>query len=248
MPEILMSPDVRATLGPDAARRIAAVGSLSPGHCPVCRQDLPANGPAVVLVVRGTASVSAAYAHPACTPSTVIDVPEEVLAAQMPTELDMAMTTLLVEHGGVRLPVLVAEMPTAMAFHGTGQPAGLGELTNMLPATLLGQGFSLISRLRSAPRKAAGWVAAIGSDSEVGVVPLVVLAPDATVFYTGTAQLPAGWGPAARNLGWCVLYGSGTPVGWPETVDGRMGLRALRSVAASGDLVGARVAVVWRVP
>jgi hypothetical protein len=130
MTEILMSDEVRALLGEEGAAR--------------------------VRLARSTTVTNAAFAHPGCAPSVVIDVTDEQMAEAMPDEADMAMTAALVEHGGgVLLPTLLAELEGA-AYAAQGPAGTLGELTDVLVSTLLARGFALVTRLRQAPRHAPG--------------------------------------------------------------------------------------------
>jgi hypothetical protein len=142
----------------------------------------------------------------------------------------------------VGLPVLVAEMRTSRAFAAQGPAGQLGDLTDLLVSGLLERGFTLVTRLREAPRKAAAWSAVI-SPGAGGAVQVDITDPAGGLFYTGTAYLPDRWPDAAQRLGWCVLY-SGV-VELPRPGAPGVALRVLRSAAAAGGLVGARVAVGW---
>jgi hypothetical protein len=93
--EILMSDEVREALGVEGARQVVLT-SLEGGHCPVCHDGLPAGGPANVVVVRSSTITHAAYAHPGCSGSVVLDVPHETLVDEWPQELDMQMTAVMI--------------------------------------------------------------------------------------------------------------------------------------------------------
>lgn len=238
-----MSEEVRALLGPVAAARVEAT-PLAGGHCPVCADDLNPDGPATVLLLRSPHVTNAAFAHPRCVPSAVIDVSDDAMAAGMDVAeeegTDMNMTAALVEHGRAMLPCLLAE-PQGFAYGVQGPAGQLGEMTDLMVSTVLGRGLALVARLREAPRHAAGWGATLapGLDGWFG---LEVTDPSGGIMYVGTVKLPDGWQQAARIYGWCVLYVGGfrLPAGAGDT------MRALRDAARAGELAGGRMPVTWR--
>ncbi len=243
MAEIRMSDEVRALLGPDGARRIErAFRSLAGGHCPVCRRDLPAEGPANVVLVCSSTTTQAAFAHPACTDSMVLRVSDDMLAQVLPDEADMTVSALMLEHARALLPVLVAELPTHRAYHAQGPAGSMGELTDVLVSALLEWGFDLVTRLREAPRRTADCAATVRAGTGAAVQ-LDIVGPGGTLFYAGTACPPEGWAEATRRYGWCVLYAG--PVGLGSAGEASAALKALRAAAGRGELVGARLPVTW---
>ncbi|KAB7833532.1 hypothetical protein [Streptomyces mobaraensis] len=237
MPDLQMSDEVRQLLGPEGAARAAEV-SLADGQCVHCHRPLDGT---VHLVVRTHGNfLHAVYVHAACGPSEIVELPADEAPPVPADGYDMAMTAAVLDHGGADLPVLVAET-VSKAYLVNGGPAA--ELTSAVAAALLGQGFSLISRLRAAPPPVAEWVGVLllghGPAGEDG---LLVLDPDGGQFYAGAVELPDGWLQHVGRYGWAVLYVG--DVGLPELRgEGKAFARALRAAAQAGRLVGARIAV-----
>lgn len=240
--EILTSAEVREALGVDGMRQVQRA-SLTEGRCPFCQRGLPADGPVTVVMARSSTITHAAYAHPQCSASVVLDVPDELLAQSWPDAMDMGVTLALVPHGQALLPVIVAELPNSRAYRANGPAGRMGELTDLMVSGLLERGWALVSRLREAPRKVAGWTVAMRPGTAAAKLMMTITANDATVFYEGTAYPPPGWQAAVERYGWCVLYAASVAVG--EATEYGASLRELRAASARGDLVGARVTVAW---
>lgn len=237
-----LTDEVRAALGGEAVANLTAMLDAT-ARCAVCQQPLLEQVPVSVLVTRSATTMHVSFAHPVCAPSSVRQVPEEVMTAAVGAEHDMTMSALVLGDGGRQVPVLVAEMPAIRAWYG-GDPAGGAELTNMMVAFLLQEQFALVSRLREAPRATAAWETTIGPVGERGSAPLRMLARGGEMlFYGGTVHLPQQWSIAAQRLGWCVLY-AGT-VQLPASGPAAACLTALRDAAATGGLVGARLPLTW---
>ncbi|MFP3989512.1 hypothetical protein U9R90_18935 [Streptomyces sp. E11-3] len=238
MADIRMSAAVRAVLGPDGVSQAASV-TLATGVCVVCEQNLDPEEPANVVVAVGCSVAHVRYSHLACADSAVVEVPAQDLR---PTPGDggvtMRMSAGLVEHRGTVLPVLMAELQTPVFLRdGAGS-----ELVDVLSSGLLQGGFSLIGRLRQAPAPAAQWVAAFGDPcGSEGAAPLHVLEPDGTIFYTGTFVPSAAWVREVERYRWCVLYAGRIGLADVPGQDQRATTRALRTAAAAGRLVGARL-------
>jgi hypothetical protein len=239
--EILVSDEVRALLGNEAVERFGAV-SLDGGQCPVCREEILAAGPATMVVLCTSTVTYVRYAHPVCSASTVHQVPDDAVAAAGPDDgLRMDMTAGLVQHGGAVLPVLVAELRAQVLA----TPGPDGELTDLMLSGLLERGWVLVGRLREAPRRVPGWSVHIGPGPGDDVQVLITDA-EGVEFYTGTAWLPDGWRPAVERYGFCVLYAGPSGVGDMDLADQDARLKALRSAAGNGMLVGARAPVMWQ--
>lgn len=237
MVELQMGPEVRALLGPEGLARAAEV-PLAGGQCLTCRRPLDGT---VSMVVRTNGSfIHVAYVHAACGPSEVIEMDDDFSPATPADGYAMTMTAAVLDHGGADLPVLVAETVSKAYVVNNGS----GELTNVVASHLLGNGFHLVTRLRQAPPPAAEWIGALllghGPAGEDG---LLVLDPEGGQFYAGSVDLPDGWLTAAARYGWAVLYVGN--VGGPEPRDhnAKATVRALRTAAQTGQLVGARIAV-----
>lgn len=234
MPDIHISDDVAAVLGPEGIARAAEI-SLASARCTHCRQSLDG---AVSLLVRTDGQlIRTAHAHAACSPSTVLPLDAEHHEAAEDQTVHVVLDVL--DHEGTELPVLLAEFDTkAYALEGT-------ELVDLIASHLLGRGFSLISRLHQAPAQAPDWVAALllgrGPRGEDG---LLILEPDATQLYAGTIEPPGDWLPLATRYGWAILYTG--PLGLADSPRGdrKAHLRALSSAARTGRLVGARINVM----
>jgi len=244
--DIRMSERVRAALGPDGVRRIMDdFPSLTGGYCPVCKLALPAEGPANVLLVCSPTTMQAAFAHPRCTDSTIIDVSEDTMTAATPDEDRMDVSALMLEHAGTLLPVLVAELPMHRAYAAQGPAGHIGELTNAVVSGLMSWGFDLVMRLRQAPRATLDVTATIrpGAGAAVQLDIPALAAGQTGYFYSGTAHPPQGWAEATGRYGWCVLYAGGVGLG-PEGTEADA-LKALRAAAGRGKLVGVRLPVAW---
>lgn len=234
MPDIHISDDVAAVLGPEGIARAAEI-SLSSTQCTHCGQPL---GGAVNLLVRTNGQlIRTAHAHAACGPSTVLPLDTEHHEVAEDQTVHLVLDVL--DHEGTELPVLLAEFDSKIyALDGA-------ESVDLIASHLLGRGFSLISRLRQAPAQAPGWIAALlvgrGPGGEDG---LLVLEPDATQLYAGTIEPPGNWLPLAARYGWAVLYTG--PLGLADVPRGdrKARLRALSSAARTGRLVGARINVM----
>ncbi len=218
VPDIRVSPRVRAVLGADATAQALAV-SLTAARCAVCQDIIGAAGPATVVVtLRGTVK-HVRYAHPSCTPPTVVENGDPL---ELPADgLDMEMTAGLIRHGNTDLPVLLAELSSPVFAQDTH-----GATTNMLASGLLERGFALVGRIREAPRKIPGWTANLTGDQ------LRITDPDDTPFYTGDINLPPGWLEATTRYRWCVLYTGGIAVDDTATPDAVVTM--LRATASAG--------------
>jgi hypothetical protein len=243
--DIEIPADVRAALGPDGVRAIEALSTLAGGRCPACQTALPAEGPAVVVLVHSSTTAHAAYVHPPCAallPGHVIAAPDDTLAAAWPDEIDMGISVVLLDQAGAVMPVLIAQLTRSRMFLASRQTGPLGDLTDVVVSTLLQQGFGLVTRLREAPRRTApGWRAVLGPLDAEGGGQLDVIDADGSLFYTGTCYPPSSWVDAIARLGWCIFYSGALDY---DQEDPAATVRALRSAAASGGLVGARVPVV----
>ncbi|MCQ8194628.1 hypothetical protein [Streptomyces rugosispiralis] len=236
MPDLHMSPEVRALLGPEGLARAAEV-SLTDGQCVTCRQPLDGT---VNMVVRTNGSFThVVYVHDRCGPSEVIPMGPDFAPAAPADGYDMTMTAAVLDHGGADLPVLVAET-VGKAYIVQDGP---GELTNVVASHLLGQGFHLVSRLRQAPPQVPEWVGVLllghGPAGEDG---LLVLDPEGGKFYAGSVDLPDGWLTQAARYGWAIFYVGNVGLTAPRQ-DARTTVKALRTAAQAGQLVGARIAV-----
>ncbi|MFJ2561248.1 MULTISPECIES: hypothetical protein [unclassified Streptomyces] len=241
MTELQMSPEVRALLGPEGLARAAEV-SLVDGTCVYCRTRLEGT---VNMVVRTNGTfVHVVYVHAACGPSEVVPLPEDHQPPVPADGYDMTMTAAVLDHGGATLPVLVAEtVSKAYAFDDSSGPGPMSELTNLVASSLLGDGFTLISRIKHAPPQIPEWVGVLllghGPAGEDG---LLVLDPEGGKFYAGSVELPDSWLPAVAHYGWAVLYVG--DVGLAELRDdAKAATKALRTAAQAGRLVGARIAI-----
>lgn len=242
MTELQMSPEVRALLGPEGLARAAEV-SLVDGTCAYCRTRLQGT---VNMVVRTSSTfVHVVYVHAACGPSEVVPLPADHQPPAPADGYDMTMTAAVLDHGGINLPVLVAEtVAKAYAFDGPSGPGPIPELTSLVTSSLLGDGFTLISRItQEPPPEIPEWIGVLllghGPAGEDG---LLVLDPEAGKFYTGGIELPASWLPAVAHYGWAVLYVG--DVGLAELHgDDKDTVEALRAAAQAGRLVGARIAI-----
>ncbi|MFD3907837.1 hypothetical protein ACFXOL_10990 [Streptomyces californicus] len=237
MPDLHMSPEVRALLGPEGLARAAEV-DLTGGQCVACRQPLTAT---VNMVVRTNGSFThVVYVHDRCGPSQIIDMVGDFAPAAPADGYDMTMTAAVLDHGGTDLPVLVAET-SVKAYLISDSPTG--ELTNVVASYLLEQGFTLVSRVRQAPPAVAEWVGVLlpgqGPD---GIDGLLILDPDGGSFFAGSVQLPARWLQLAARYGWAVLYSGNVGLAGLRD-DDKAATKALRSAAQAGQLVGARIAV-----
>ncbi|WP_328974021.1 hypothetical protein [Streptomyces sp. NBC_00239] len=238
MPDLHMSPEVRALLGPEGLARAAEV-SLANGQCVVC--DQPLTGAVNMVVRTGGTFTHVVYVHDRCGPSQVIEMGEDFAPAAPADGYAMTMTAAVLDHGGADLPVLVAET-VGKAYVVTDNPTG--ELTNVVASHLLAQGFQLVTRLRQAPPQVAEWVGVLllghGPAGEDG---LLVLDPDGGQFFTGSVDLPDGWLTQAARYGWAVLYVGNVGGLDPQACDAKAAAKALRTAAQAGQLVGARIAV-----
>ncbi|NMI63189.1 hypothetical protein [Streptomyces sp. RLA2-12] len=242
MPELQMSQQVRALLGPEGVARAAEV-SLADGTCVYCRTCLEGT---VNMVVRTNGTfVHVVYVHAACGPSEVVPLPDDHQPPVPADGYDMTMTAAVLDHDGTNLPVLVAEtVAKAYAFDGSSGPGPIPELTSVVASSLLGDGFTLISRItQEAPPQIPEWVGVLllghGPAGEDG---LLVLDPEGGKFYAGSVELPDSWLPAAAHYGWAVLYVG--DVGLAELRgDDKDAVKALRAAAQAGRLVGARIAI-----
>ncbi|MER5876145.1 hypothetical protein ABT119_09475 [Streptomyces sp. NPDC001910] len=236
MPELHISPEIRALLGPEGLARAAEV-SLVDGQCVTCREVLQGR---VNMVLRtGGSFTHVLYVHDRCGPSEVVPMGPDFAPAAPADGYDMTMTAAVVDHGGAALPVLVAETVSKAYIVNEGP----GELTDIVTSHLLGRGFTLVSRLRQAPPQVPEWVAVLllgqGPAGEDG---LMILDPGGERFFAGTVDLPDGWLTQAARYGWAVLYvGNAGLAG--RRHDDRAGAKALRVAGQSGDLVGARIII-----
>ncbi|WP_431776318.1 hypothetical protein [Streptomyces cucumeris] len=237
MPDLQMSPEVRALLGPEGIVRAAEV-SLATGQCVTCGQ--PLDGTVNMVVRTGGSYTHVVYVHDRCGPSQVIQMGPDFAPAAPADGYAMTITAAVLDHGGADLPVLIAET-VGKAYVVNDGP---GELTNVVASHLLGQGFHLVTRLRQAPPQANEWVGVLllghGPAGEDG---LLVLDPDGGQFYTGSVDLPDGWLPQAARYGWAVLYVGNVGGLDPRTHDTKATTRALRTAAQAGQLVGARISI-----
>jgi CBS domain-containing protein len=233
--EIRMSHEVRAALGAEGAQRAAAV-SLASGRCPVCGGSLSAATAANVVVTVAGATAHVRYAHPDCTPSAVQRAPAAADPLIGPDSFTMDIRAGLIEHGRALLPVLVAEMRVRVFTTGP-------ELTDLVVSGLLSRGFTLVSRIRQAPRQLRGWSAvfAVNDTDDEGTV--VITDQDGESYYTGEVHLPAGWLGEARRFGWCVLYAGAIGLVDIDSSEALPAVKALRATASAGGLVGGRIAV-----
>ncbi|MFB6608661.1 hypothetical protein [Streptomyces noursei] len=237
MPDLRMSPEVRALLGPEGLARAAEV-DLTNGQCVTCRQ--PLTGTVNMVVRTGGTFTHVVYVHDRCGPSQVIRMGADFVPATPADGYAMTMTAAVLDHDGSDLPVLVAET-VGKVYVISDSPTG--ELTNVVASHLLEQGFTLVSRLRQAPPSVAEWVGVLlpgqGPDGSDG---LLILDPDGGRFFTGSVELPEGWLQLAARYRWAVLYCGN--VGLAELRhDGKAATKALRAAAQAGQLVGARIAV-----
>lgn len=236
MPELRISPEIRALLGPEGLARAAEV-SLTGGQCITCHG--PLQGRVNMVLRTGGSLTHVVYVHDRCGPSEVVRMEPGFAPAAPADGYDMTMTAAVVDHGGAALPVLVAESVSKAYIVNDGP----GELTDIVTSHLLGRGFTLVSRLRQAPPQVPEWVGVLllghGPAGEDG---LMILDPGGERFFTGTVDLPDGWLTQAARYGWAVLYvGNARLAG--RRYDGRAAAKALRAVGQSGDLVGARIAI-----
>lgn len=236
MPELQMSAEVKALLGPEGIARAAEV-SLVDGTCVSC--DEPLTGAVNMVVRTNGAFTHVSYAHAKCGPSEVIQMGPDFAPATPADGYSMTMTAAVLDHAGADLPVLVAEtVGKAYVIND-----GPGELTNVVLSDLLGKGFALVSRMRQAPPQIHEWIGVLllghGPAGEDG---LLVLDPDGGQFFTGTVDIPDGWLALVARYGWAVLYVG--DVGLAELRhDEKAATKAMRTAAQAGRLVGARIAV-----
>lgn len=232
-PQILMSPEVRALLGAEGAARVREL-PLAGGHCPACRRSLPVDGPVTVLLVCSATVTNAAFAHPDCLPSQVIDAPD---GAATRDAVDMTMTAVMLEHHGVMLPTLLAELVGA-AYVAQG-PGNDGDLTNLLVSASLERGFELVTQLGDTPADAPDWSATLAPAASP-LTGLRIHEPSGDTLYDGTIRPPTGWRTAVDRDGWCVLY-----TGAVRLLDHSPAgvLRALHHAAVAGGLTGGRIPV-----
>ncbi|MFJ4894975.1 hypothetical protein ACIP5U_34025 [Streptomyces sp. NPDC088788] len=236
MPELRISPEIRALLGPEGLARTAEV-SLAGGQCATCREALTGR---VNMVLRtGGSFTHVVYVHDRCGPSEVVRMGPDFAPDAPADGYDMTMTAAVIDHGGAALPVLVAETVSKAYLVNDGP----GELTDIVTSHLVGRGFTLVSRLRQAPPQVPEWVGVLllgqGPAGEDG---LMVLDPEGEQFFAGTVDLPDGWLTRAARYSWAVLYvGHAGLAG--RRHDARAAARALRAAGQSGHLVGARIAV-----
>ncbi|MFE5730233.1 hypothetical protein ACFQ7A_04875 [Streptomyces sp. NPDC056528] len=236
MADLRIGPEVRALLGPEGLARAAEV-SLTTGQCADCQK--PLTGMVNMVARTNGAFTHVVYVHEQCGPSEVVQMGPDFDPAPPADGYAMIMTAAVLDHGGADLPVLIAETVSKAYIVNDGP----GELTSVLTSHLLGEGFTLVSRLRQAPPPAPQWVGVLllghGPSGEDG---LLVLDPQGGQFYAGSVELPDGWLTQAARYGWAVLY-AGT-VGLAELrADDRAATKALRRAAQAGQLVGARIAV-----
>ncbi|MFG2435776.1 hypothetical protein [Streptomyces sp. NPDC048508] len=151
MPELRISPEIRALLGPEGLARAAEI-SLSGGQCATRREPLQDR---VNMVLRtGGSFTHVVYVHDRCGPSELVRMGRDFASSVPADGCDMTMTAAVVDHGGAALPVLVAETVSKAYIVNDGP----GELTDIVTSHLLGRGFTLVSRLRQAPPQVPKWV------------------------------------------------------------------------------------------
>ncbi|MFF4607760.1 hypothetical protein ACFY12_34105 [Streptomyces sp. NPDC001339] len=233
MPELHISDEVRAVIGDEAAARESA-RPLTRALCTSCGQRL--DGTVNLQVRTDGKQTRTEHVHATCAPSAVLPLTGSLTTA---AEETMHLVLDVLDHGGAALPVLIAQTAgTVYEFRGPDT-----DLTDAVTAKLLAAGFTLISRVRQAPRPAEEWIAVLllghGPAGEDG---LLVLEPDGAQFYGGAVVIPDGWLAAVARYGWGVLYVG--EVGLPHLPpEPKARLKALREAAQAGRLVGARIAV-----
>jgi hypothetical protein len=237
-----MSEDVRTALGEDGAAKAGAV-TLHHAVCLGCEKRLDPEEPVHVVVRIGGRVAHIRYAHAACHPSTIVEIPEPRTPAGPPAAPDqgaeMRMTAATVDHGGSVLPTLIAELEAPVFLVAT----DARDLVDVLASHVLARGFSPIGRLRQAPAHARQWAAAYTTPDADGIAQLTVTEPDGTVFYTGTIVPPDPWVTGIGLYEWAVLYVGKIGLAGMPLDDQRARTRLLRDAAADGRLVGARIPV-----
>jgi hypothetical protein len=245
MGTIQISDQVSAVLGPEATQQAREI-SLVDAECFGCNGPLGPQDDSTVVVVKNDHFTYVRYAHARCSPSQLIEVPDDV---QAPFATDAGVTAAvsagLIEHGNVVLPTLITEISVRTYTTSTGD-VGRGDLVDILATHLIGQGFSLVGRLREAPRKVEGWqieLTPLGTDGLFTEAKLQMTEPTGTVFYDGDVHLPPQWLAGLDRFGWCVLYVGNPGVAELPHTELKARLRALRTAAGAGRLVGARLPV-----
>lgn len=236
MPELRISPEIRALLGPEGLARATEV-SLTGGQCVTCHE--PLQGRVNMVLRTGGSFTHIVYVHDRCGPSEVVRMGPDFGPAAPADGYDMTMTAAVLDHGGAALPVLVAESVSKAYIVNDGP----GELTDVVTSHLLARGFTLVSRLRQAPPQVPEWVGVLLlGQGPAGVDGLMILDPDGERFFAGTVALPDGWLTQAARYGWAVLYVGNTGLAG-RCHDDRAAAKALRVAGQAGHLVGARIAI-----
>lgn len=161
MTDIRMSEDVRTALGEDGAARAGAV-TLHHAICLGCAKKIDPEEPVHGVVRIGGRVAHIRYAHAACHPSTLVELPEPRTPAGPPAAPDqgaeMRMTAATVDHGGSVLPVLVAELEALVFLFAT----HARDLVDVLASHVLARGFSPVGRMRHTPAHTRQWAAGLG--------------------------------------------------------------------------------------
>lgn len=245
MGTIEISDQVSAVLGPEATRQAREI-SLVDAQCVGCNGPLGPQDDSTVVVVKNDHFTYVRYAHARCTLSQVIEVPDDTPAPFASSDgVTAAVTAALIEHGSVVLPTLITEISVRTYTTSSGHTEH-GDLVDILATHLLGQGFSLVGRLREAPRKVEGWqvdLTLVSTDGLFTEAKLQMTEPDGTLFYDGDVHLPPQWLQGLDHYGWCVLYVGNPGVAELPHTELKARLRALRAAAGAGRLVGARLPV-----
>uniref|UniRef100_UPI003F49AA74 hypothetical protein n=1 Tax=Amycolatopsis sp. CA-151526 TaxID=3239921 RepID=UPI003F49AA74 len=236
-----IAPDVAEQLGPEQLDRMHGPGWDTALPCSFCGQKVPPDVPtaAIVLEIEGSPVATALWAHEPCHASQVLRMTLDEARARFPalnaaggSDVEVWPSVMVVDDEGHEraLPMLTISYTTEARALGSGP-----ESTNLVMASLLEQGWDLITSLEAGidggPR---GWSVrcVLRPDGQAEVSLVGPRGPQTVV----TVALPGVWVTAADACGQVgVLQGS--------RLDG-----AIDSAIRDGRLTGGVVPVVVTKP